>query len=281
MSPVGQNSATQHGTADLVAAAAVLAVYLAHTVTEPAVIDTPLEHVVYEAVAVAAMLLVASRERIGWIGPPTAPVCARRTLPFLTANRIPQVLMLTGTTIALAIVARGSSERIARLIWMPSSQGRGDEPGCRSYNDPACSGDDITVDLMEVMTASLGEEFAYRFALFAILLRFVSIRVAIVVQSAVWALSHTGFENGYGAPAVVGLFAVGVVYAISVVATNSIWPAVVAHAVHSLGVAAVDHDLDVVLWFVLVVNGFAALTFATALSAALLTSMRGRERARR
>jgi membrane protease YdiL (CAAX protease family) len=265
-SPIRSNAELPIG--DVAAGAAVLAVFFIHTATERAVIDTPVEHVIYEAVAAIAMLAVAYRTRIGCLGLPATPKRLRSSLAFVQARRSIEVFCLTSVTIALAVVVRGSSERAAALIWPPSvADGNGVvDSGCRSYNDPACSGDSVTVDIIEVFTASVGEEFAYRFALFVIIARFTSVRFAIVAQAAIWALSHTGYEGGYEAAAVVGLFCVGLVYAISVLGTGSIWPAILAHALHNLGVAAFDHDLNVVAWFVVATTGLSAIVLAAAVS---------------
>ncbi len=266
--PIRSNAELPIG--DIAAAAAILAVYFIHSVTQRAIIDTPMEHVIYEAVAAIAMLAVAHRTRTGCLGLPATPKRLQPSLAFIQSRRAIEVFFLTSITIALAAVVRGSSERTAGLIWPPAAT---DLPGlvdsgCRSYNDPACTGDGVAVDIMEVLTASVGEEFAFRFALLAIMGRFTSMRIAVVAQAVVWALSHTGFDDGYGAAAVVGLFGVGLIYAISVVGTGSIWPAVIAHGLHNLGVAAADHDLPSVVWIVIAVNGLSAVGFALTVSAA-------------
>jgi hypothetical protein len=36
------------------------------------------------------------------------------------------------------------------------------EDSCGTYNDPAFSGDSATIDVIDVFTASVGEELAYR-----------------------------------------------------------------------------------------------------------------------
>lgn len=255
--------------ADIAAAAAVLAVFFSRTVTQRAVIDTPLEHVIYEAVAAIMMLVIARRMGVAWLGLPVAPQGLRRSLPFSRFSRACEVFCLTSITVVLAVLMRRIGERGAGTIWPVGGRDSKEkivDMGCRSYNDPACTGDSATIDIVEVFVASVGEELAYRFALLVIIARFTGVRVAIVVQAVIWALSHTGFEQGYGATAVIGLFGMGVVYAISVVATGSIWPAMIAHGLHSLGIAALDHDLDAVMWVVVVANGLGAISLAFAIS---------------
>lgn len=256
---------------DLTAAAGLLTVFFVHGATQRAVIDDPLEHVVYEAVTVLTMLAVNARTRVVWFLVSTSSVAGFHPFPSVHLRPLVRLLLGGAMTASVVLVVRGISERLARLVWPRHVQASvGSRAGCRRYNDPACSGDDAVVDVLEVFTAALGEEFVYRFALLVIATRFIGLRVAVIVQAVVWALSHTGFEYGYGAAAVVGLGAAGVVYALVVVVTRTIWPAVIAHAIQNFGVAAFDHDVAVVIWIVLAANAVGALAVAAATANAVM-----------
>lgn len=237
--------------AQLPAVAAMLVVYFSHVVTRRAVVDTSVEHIVYEIVTVALMLGIAYRSNLGWLSMPAAPNSFRSAVPLARHAGVMWVVVVTATLVVATEIGRASGRLVSALG--VSTTSTCDDPGnssCCSYNDPACSGDGALVDVLEVFTASIGEELAYRYAVLVIVSRVAGVRVAVAVQAIVFGLSHTGFDGGYGADVVAGLIAVGAVSAIAVLVTRSIWPAIVAHALHSMGVAAIDHDLTAVSWVV-------------------------------
>jgi membrane protease YdiL (CAAX protease family) len=249
------------------AVAAMLVVFFSHVVTRRAIVDTSVEHVLYEMVAVTLMLAVAIRSRLSLLAVPTAPISLRDWLPFDRMPRVVSALVFTALTISLTTVARSSGRLFRAFGYSPRSSCEGTaDSACCTYNDPACSGDGMVVDIVEVFTASIGEELAYRYAVLVILSRIVGVRIAVAVQAVVFGLSHTGFEGGYGADLVTGLIAVGAVSAIAVLVTRSIWPAIAAHAVHSMGVAAFDHDLTAVSWAVTAVYLLSAFVSAIVIS---------------
>ena len=253
--------------AQLPAVAAMLVVYFSHVVTRRAVVDTSVEHVIYEVVAVALMLGIAYRSNLGWMSMPVAPSSFRNAVPFARRASALWVVVVTATVVVTTEIARASGRIISALG--ASTTSSCDGPGnssCCTYNDPACSGDGALVDVIEVFTASVGEELAYRYAVLVIVSRIAGVRVAVVAQAVVFGLSHTGFDGGYGADLVVGLVAVGVVSAVAVLVTRSIWPAIAAHALHNMGVAAFDHDLTTVSWVVTAVFVLSTVIGAIAIS---------------
>jgi membrane protease YdiL (CAAX protease family) len=229
---------------DIATAAALLAIHTALLSTGPALTNSNAQYAVVKAVFVAAMLLVAARSRIAAVGLPVTPHRYRQKVPFLQAHRRLEVVALTATTICVSFFIR-ITELLAEYIWPPNDPDCDGtiDAACCNYNDPACSGDSAGTDLLGVFNASVGEELLYRVALFTVIARFTSVRIALIVQAIIFGLSHTGFDKGYGAPAVIGLIAVGSVYALSVLATRSVWPAIAAHALHNLAVTAKERDL--------------------------------------
>ena len=253
--------------AEFPAVAAMLVVYFSHVVTRRAVVDTSVEHVLYEMLAVTLMLAIAIRSRLSLLGMPSAPISLSAFLPFDRLPRAVSALVVTAITISLTTVARVSGRLVTEFGYSPGTRCDGAaDSACCTYNDPACSGDGALVDVVEVFTASVGEELAFRYAVLVIVSRIAGVRVAVAVQAIVFGLSHTGFEGGYGADLVTGLIAVGVVSAVAVLVTRSIWPAIAAHAVHSLGVAAFDHDLAAVSWAVTAVYVLSAVISAIVVS---------------
>lgn len=258
--------------ADLPAIAAVLAVYFSYIVTRRAIVDTSVEHVVYEIVAVALMVAIVARWKLAWMAMPQPSRSFRDAVPFPRRAKAIWVVMVMAITIVASEVAR-TSGRVVSALGVSSSASSGDvgEDSCGTYNDPACSGDSATIDVIDVFTASVGEELAFRYAVLVIVARIAGVRVAVVGQAVVFGLSHTGFDGGYGADLVVGLIAVGAVSAISVLVSRSIWPAIAAHALHSMGVAAYDHDLDALSWAVSAVYVASVVIGVFAISRAVVT----------
>ena len=92
-SPIRSNAEAPFG--DIAAAAAILAIYFIHSVTQRAVIDTPMEHVIYEAVAATAMLVVAARTGTGCLGLPVPPKRLKSSLAFVQSRRSIEVDQVT------------------------------------------------------------------------------------------------------------------------------------------------------------------------------------------
>ena len=247
----------------------MLVVYFSHVVTRRAIVDTSVEHVLYEAVSVALMLAIAHRSHLNWLSMPVAPAWLTKLVPFGRPTRATSVLIFTAITISLTTVVRatGNVVRVLGYSTAGSCDGVADS-ACCTYNDAACSGDGMVVDIVEVFTAAIGEELAFRYAFLVIVARVAGVRVAVAAQAIVWGLSHTGFDRGYGADEVVGLVAVGIVSAAVVLTTRSVWPAVAAHALHNLGVAALDHDVTVVTWAVTTAYALSAIVSAAVVSLA-------------
>lgn len=255
----------------------MLAVYFGYIVTRRAIADTSVGHVVYEGVVVALMLAIARRSQLACLAIPQPPRRFRDSVPRALSARWIWTMLAVAVTVVATEIARASG-LVAGALGGSSSTG-GDDAGssCGTYNDPACSGDGATVDVIDVFTAAIGEELAYRYALLVVVARIAGVRIAVVGQAVAFGLSHTGFECGYGADLVIGLIAVGAVAAISVLITRSIWPAIAAHALHSLGVAAYDHDLEGLSWVVSAAYVSSVVVAAFALSRLAVTYVfRGR-----
>ena len=250
----------------MAAVAAMLAVYFSHVVTRRAIVDTPFQHVVYEVVTVALMVVIGCRSRLAWMSTPAVPSAFRAGYPLTRGATAAWACVATALTIIGTELARTTGLVVSVFRESSVDCDPNDAAACCSYNDPACSGDGAGVDLVEVFTAAIGEELAFRYALLVILSRVIGIRAAVAVQAVVFGLSHTGFDGGYGADLVVGLVAVGAVSAAAVVLTRSIWPAIAAHALHSSGVAAFDHDLTLISWAVNIVYAIAVLVSALAVA---------------
>lgn len=238
---------------DQATAGTVLAIYVIYLVTGRALSTNTLGIELIESVAVILMIVVTVRTAPTPWRTPLLP--DRRWLSVLRRHPPAATGVAIVATMLVAPLAQVGVAWLAQLIW-PAGNGV-------TYNSPEFTNNSAFVDIVIAINAGVGEELVYRIGLLAVLARYLPIPVAVVAQAVVFGLAHTGFDHGYGAAAVCGVIAFGIVLAASLRITGSIWPAVVTHVVTDLSIALSDHDL---------LNGwtfaiFCAATFAVVTAA--------------
>lgn len=215
-------------------AAAVLAVYVTYNSITRAIASSATPSVLLDAAAVVVMVAVTA-----WHCPPPSPWNAP-VVPTPVASRVPdrraQIAVAIIVTLVAAVIARIAVEDLAHAVW-PTTD-------ALNYNDPAITGHNVTVALIDSVSAGVGEELVYRAAFLAVLARYMPTSVAVVAQAVVFGLSHTGFDRGYDAATVCGLIAFAVVFGAAVVMTRSIWPAVIVHSLSNVIVVLADYYPD-------------------------------------
>lgn len=249
-----------HPIVDDTTSSALLAVFIAAIYTRAALTDTDTQQLLFGTVAVALALVIAARDPHRPFRLPTTPTALH---PYAQEPRRPYVraAVITGAVVMLSLLVR-IIDLAATTIWPYSD--------ALSYNDPTITGRSTLIDLGELLGGAVGEELLFRVALLAVARRYLGTPTAIALTTVTWALSHTGFERGYGAATVIGLAAVGIVYAAATIATRSIWPAVIAHTIHNLGVVIEQRHLPI-LWLVPAIYGVGAIAFGVAFGTIIST----------
>ena len=214
---------------------AIFAIWFTYAMTTRAVTTTSTQAVIYETVAVIAMIAVtarASAEHNVWRRPHN-PWLERRAW----ARRRPAgiVVVTIATTLLAAYAADIGVTELAAIIWPPN-----DGP---TYNDPDVTGHSAGVALISTINAGIGEELLFRLALLAVTARYLPLPVAVTAQAVIFGLAHTGIDDGYSAASVTGLIAFGVVLGAVAIVTRSIWPAVIAHTYGNVVVVIAQYDL--------------------------------------
>ena len=230
----------------------VLVLFVVLAYVAQAVTDSDGQLLAVHAAVVTAAFIVVVRDPNRPLGAPTLPERWRRHAPALTSRPWLEAIAVTGAAVFVISCAQAIGA-LAELIWPV-----GDEP---LYNDAVLTGNNLGIDLASIYTAAIGEELLFRLALLVVIANWLGPRTAIVITAGVWALAHTGFDNGYPAAIVVGLVAAGLAAAAITLATRSVWPAIVAHALHNLSSVLRDHEVPGD-WVVGIVYGLAGGAFA-------------------
>lgn len=245
-------SATSHPLAAPATTNIVLAMFVVLGYVAQAITDSDGQLLAVHAAVVTAVFIVVARDPNRPLAAPTLPARWRGHAPALTSRPWLEAIAVTGAAVFMISCARAIGA-LAELIWPVGS-----EP---LYNDAVLTGDSLGVDLASIYTAAVGEELLFRLALLVVIATWLGPRSAVFITSVVWALAHTGFDNGYPAAIVVGLVAAGLGAAAITLATRSLWPAIVAHALHNLSSVLRDHDVPGG-WVVGIVYGLAGGAFA-------------------